>query len=106
VTDAVGGMVRLRALVSADDAAALWDLRCLVRERLVEYVWEHQRDSLPRVRADVSAPGPVVPQPPRPAGDSPSGARVFSGGDDGDARGAAFAGPEDQGPARSALPRS
>jgi small-conductance mechanosensitive channel len=105
VTDAVGGMVRLRALVSANDAGALWDLRCLVRERLVAYVWEHQRDSLPRVRADVSAPGPVVPQPPRTEQDASSGARAFSGGDDGDARGAAFSGPDDQTPARSALPR-
>jgi small-conductance mechanosensitive channel len=53
VTDAVGGMIRLRALVSANDAPSLWDLRCLVRERLVTWVFEHRRDSLPRVRADV-----------------------------------------------------
>jgi hypothetical protein len=93
VTDAVGGMVRLRALVSAGDAAALWDLRCLVRERLVAFVWEHQRDALPRMRADVAAPGPVVtPRPPAPPSDD---ARVFSGGDDGAARGAAFTGPDD-----------
>jgi len=105
VTDAVGGMVRLRALVSADDAGALWDLRCLVRERLVAYVWENQRDSLPRVRADVSAPGPVAPRPAPPGEDAPSGARVFSGGVDSDARGAAFAGPDEPDPARSAVPR-
>ena len=43
VTEAIGGMVRLRALVSAHDAGALWDLRCLVRERLVGWVWEHRR---------------------------------------------------------------
>ena len=46
VTDAIGGMIRLRALVSAADAPSLWDLRCLVRERLVAWVWEHQRHAL------------------------------------------------------------
>ncbi|SNY59962.1 mechanosensitive ion channel family protein [Paractinoplanes atraurantiacus] len=96
VTDAVGGMVRLRALVSANDAGALWDLRCLVRERLVNFIWRHQRDSMPRVRADLSQPGPAGPvRPvPKPDPDSPD-SRVFSGGDDGDSRGIAFGGPEE-----------
>ena len=61
VTEATGGMIRLRALVSANDAPALWDLRCLVRERLVAWVWTHQRDSLPRVRADINAPHEPAP---------------------------------------------
>ncbi|MGX6601111.1 mechanosensitive ion channel family protein [Micromonosporaceae bacterium Da 78-11] len=100
VTDAVGGMIRLRALVSANDSPALWDLRCLVRERLVSWVWQHQRESLPRLRADVGAPSPgSAPLRPvsRPEGtqDAPGDARVFSGGDDGEARGAAFAGPDE-----------
>ncbi|MGC1212965.1 MAG: mechanosensitive ion channel domain-containing protein, partial [Micromonospora sp.] len=38
VTDATGGMIRVRALVSAADAGSLWDLRCLVREHLVAWV--------------------------------------------------------------------
>jgi small-conductance mechanosensitive channel len=98
VTDAVGGSIRLRALVSAADAPSLWDLRCLVRERLVAWVWEHQRDALPRVRADVGAPDetnaplrPAAQRDPDASGDD----RVFSGGDDGEARGAAFSGPEE-----------
>jgi small-conductance mechanosensitive channel len=98
MTDAVGGSIRLRALVSAADAPSLWDLRCLVRERLVAWVWERQRDALPRVRADVSAPretnaplGPAVHHD----NDAPGDGRVFSGGDDGEARGTAFAGPPD-----------
>jgi small-conductance mechanosensitive channel len=100
VTDAVGGMIRLRALVSAQDAGSLWDLRCLVRERLVAWVFENRRDSLPRLRADV-APGEHAPVPAvthRPEGDAEAreDARVFSGAGDGDERAAAFSGPEEQ----------
>jgi hypothetical protein len=97
VTDAVGGSIRLRALVSAPDAASLWDLRCLVRERLVSWVWENQRDALPRMRADVAPPREST-APLRPATrqdhDAPGDGRVFSGGDDGEARGVTFAGPD------------
>jgi small-conductance mechanosensitive channel len=101
VTDAVGGNVRLRALVSAADAPALWDLRCLVRERLVTYVWRHQRDALPRLRADVGPePAPLsphrpIPHPSRSGPDATGDARVFSGGPDGEERGARFAGPDE-----------
>jgi small-conductance mechanosensitive channel len=95
VTDALGGSIRLRALVSANDAAALWDLRCLVRERLVTYVWEKQQDALPRVRAELDG---HQARNLRPAGsavaEASDDARVFSGGEDGDERGAAFVGPE------------
>jgi small-conductance mechanosensitive channel len=94
VTDAIGGMIRLRALVSAADAAALWDLRCLVRERLVGYVWEQQQTALPRIRADVD--GIRTGRIPTAHEAEPSAdARVFSGGDDADERGAAFLGPEE-----------
>jgi small-conductance mechanosensitive channel len=98
VTDAVGGMVRVRALVSAADAGTLFDLRCLVRERLVAYVWQHARGSVPRVRADVQqGSGPARPAPrAEPDGDAPNDGRVFSGGNDGQARGNQFAGPEEE----------
>jgi small-conductance mechanosensitive channel len=51
VTDATNSLVRVRALVSARDAPTLWDLRCLVRERLVNWVQTHEPDSRPRIRA-------------------------------------------------------
>ncbi len=102
VTQATGGLIRLRALVSAADAPSLWDLRCLVRERLVSYVWEKERAALPRFRADVSAPGPVVVRPAEP--EAPSDSRVFSGGDDGQARGVAFAGPDEPAPGGVGVP--
>jgi hypothetical protein len=98
VTDAVGGMIRLRALVSAHDAGSLWDLRCLVRERMVAWIFEHRRDSLPRLRADV-APGERVlaGRMHRPGGDAEADddSRVFGGTGDGDERAVAFGGPEE-----------
>jgi small-conductance mechanosensitive channel len=97
VTEAIGGAIRLRALVSANDAAALWDLRCLVRERLVTYVWEKHQDALPRVRADVDGHRtlPVAHRPPAHGqAEASDDARVFGGGRDGDERGAAFLGRE------------
>jgi small-conductance mechanosensitive channel len=91
VTDATGGTIRLRALVSAADAGALWDLRCLVRERLVSWVWEHRKGALPRLRADTDPPRPQAVSPSRP--DDPGhDDQVFAGGADGDRRGATFSG--------------
>jgi hypothetical protein len=97
VTEAVGGTIRLRALVSARDAGALWDLRCLVRERLVHWVWENERGALPRFRADTDPPRPSRPT----STEQPPGKddQVFAGGTDGVARGAAFVGRDEPHPA-------
>ena len=95
VTDAVGGSVRLRALVSAADAPSLWDLRCLVRERLVTHIWQHQRDALPRHRADV-ADATAARSEPRVAPRTDSGEGRSPAGAGGDERAAAFAGPDEQ----------
>ena len=97
VTDAIGGMIRLRALVSAKDAAALWDLRCLVRERLVGYVWEHQQAALPRIRAQVDG-DQIHPIQAVHQAEASDDARVFGGGDDGEERGTAFARPDKPAP--------
>lgn len=59
VTDATGGLVRVRVLVSAADSAALWDLRCLVREELVEWVREQDRAAIPTQRVLVDEPTDV-----------------------------------------------
>jgi small-conductance mechanosensitive channel len=53
VTDAVGGFVRVRVLVSASDAPKLFDLRCEVREELVDWVHRHGAAGLPRTRVVV-----------------------------------------------------
>jgi small-conductance mechanosensitive channel len=64
VTDATGGIVRIRALMSASDAAALWDLRCIVREELVTWSREHSgATALPRQRVElVGATDDAEPQ--------------------------------------------
>ncbi|GAA3762830.1 mechanosensitive ion channel [Plantactinospora mayteni] len=110
VTDAVGGMVRLRALVSAADAPRLWDLRCLVREHLVGWVRDQRPTALPRLRTEVGdASGRlpwqwVEPRGPVPGGtadnrpaehEPPDDARLFGGTDDGEARSSAFVGPDE-----------
>ncbi|WP_232796921.1 mechanosensitive ion channel family protein [Blastococcus atacamensis] len=100
VTDAVGSVVRLRALVSAGDAGSLWDLRCEVREGLVRWL-RQQATALPRVRLERAVPVPA-PEPagaPGPA-DEPAGVpesaentTVFSGSAEGKERSQTFAGP-------------
>jgi small-conductance mechanosensitive channel len=54
VTDAKDRTLELRALMSAADSSALWDLRCLVRERLVGYLQSSHPSALPRLRAETS----------------------------------------------------
>ncbi|TDC59636.1 mechanosensitive ion channel [Micromonospora sp. KC207] len=104
VTDATGGLIKVRALVSAANAGSLWDLRCLVREHLVGWVRDHRPTALPRMRAEVGdASGAlpwqaVQPRPPmrrRTEPEAPDDARVFGGSDDGAARSEAFVGPDE-----------
>jgi small-conductance mechanosensitive channel len=59
VTEATGSYVRIRALVSAHDAPTLWDLRCDVRERLVEWIRQEHPAALPKLRAEVAGPSPL-----------------------------------------------
>jgi small-conductance mechanosensitive channel len=103
VTDATGGNVRVRALVSAANAGNLWDLRCLVREHLVAWVREQRPTAMPRMRTELGDATSDLPwqwvQPRRPVrrpdGDVPDDARLFGGSDDGDARSEAFVGPDE-----------
>jgi small-conductance mechanosensitive channel len=53
VTDATDRSLELRALMSASDASSLWDLRCEVRERLVEFVQREHPEALPKVRGEL-----------------------------------------------------
>jgi small-conductance mechanosensitive channel len=91
VTDAVNSFVRVRALVSAPDAGRLWDLRCLVREHLVDWLRRRQPGALPQVR--VQAITPSNGQVGRPSrGEHDADARVFGESVDGEERVRAFGG--------------
>lgn len=58
VTDAREHVVELRALASAPDATRLWDLRCHIREGLIDFLQSRYPDSLPKWRAVVTATPP------------------------------------------------
>lgn len=98
VTDAVNFVVRVRALVSAADAPTLFDLRCLVRERLVDWVRRTHPEALPRVRhesRDIALAGPTGPTGPAgPEGRSEPDSRAFGETPDGQDRAALFSGPD------------
>ena len=50
VTDANENTVQMRALVSAANADAAWDLRCEVREKLIAFLQSEYTNALPRRR--------------------------------------------------------
>ncbi|MGE2836244.1 mechanosensitive ion channel domain-containing protein [Mycobacterium sp. SMC-4] len=52
ITDAVGGLVRVRMLVSASNAGALFDLRCHIREGMVAWLQATHPNGLPRQRIE------------------------------------------------------
>lgn len=59
VIDATGGMVRVRATVSARDGSDLWYLQCQVREMLITWVQREALGSLPRTRFEPTEGDPV-----------------------------------------------
>jgi small-conductance mechanosensitive channel len=60
VTDASERAIQVRALVTAADSGKTWDLRCRVREALLDFMQREYPQFLPQVRVDagVSGPGP------------------------------------------------
>ncbi len=53
VTNLTDRTVELRALMSAPESSTAWDLRCYVREKLVQFLQERYPECLPRARAEV-----------------------------------------------------
>jgi hypothetical protein len=53
VTDASEHTVELRALMSATTSGRAWDLRCHVREAMLDFLQREHPQSLPRVRAEL-----------------------------------------------------
>jgi small-conductance mechanosensitive channel len=85
VTDAVNGWVRIRILVTAKDAPTLFDLRCFVREHMVDWLQSKNEGGLPRFRVES-----VDRVSPRRNKSEPSG--LFSGDDEGEQRAARITG--------------
>lgn len=57
VTDASAQTIQLRALMSARDAGTAWDLRCEIRENLIEFIQRNYPQCLPRTRAELAPEG-------------------------------------------------
>lgn len=55
VTNCSEQTMELRALMSAPDGSAAWDIRCYVREKLLQFLQAKYPGSLPRVRAELAA---------------------------------------------------
>jgi small-conductance mechanosensitive channel len=53
ITDASEHAIQVRALMSASDAQSAWDLRCEVREKLLEFVQKKYPECLPRNRNEL-----------------------------------------------------
>jgi len=54
VTDFTEHAMQLRAIMSANNSSAAFDLRCFVRERLIAYLQKNHPGSLPTARAQLS----------------------------------------------------
>ncbi len=63
VTEAGDRTLQLRALMSAADASIAWDLRCEVREKLIDFLQREHPNALPRLRAYVAPPQTPTPSP-------------------------------------------
>jgi small-conductance mechanosensitive channel len=53
VTNTTERAMEIRALMSAADASIAWDLRCEVREKLIDFIQQRYPDCLPKVRGEI-----------------------------------------------------
>ncbi len=54
VTDAKEGTIELRCLMSTRSSGQAFDLRCEVREQLIDFLQKHHPEALPRQRSEVA----------------------------------------------------
>jgi len=57
VTNSKPEAMELRCLMSSRDAAKGWDLKCDIREGLIDFIRSHHPESLPRLRAEITRDG-------------------------------------------------
>jgi len=68
VTDADARAMQLRVLVSSASSGENFDLRCEVREGLVDFIRQHHPQALPRLRAEVPGGAATALAEPQPGG--------------------------------------
>jgi small-conductance mechanosensitive channel len=61
VTHALASTIELRALVSARNSGEAWDLRCYVREKMIDHIQATYPGALPKQRLEIE--GQTVPEP-------------------------------------------
>jgi small-conductance mechanosensitive channel len=52
ITNATEHTMELRAIISAADSSKAWDMRCEVREKLIDFIQNKYPDALPKTRAE------------------------------------------------------
>jgi small-conductance mechanosensitive channel len=62
VSNASERTMELRALMSSPDSSSAWDLRCLVREKLIDFIRLNSPAALPRIRVEMSSDGTMPKQ--------------------------------------------
>lgn len=90
VTDAVGGFVRVRMLVSAPNAPALFDLRCEVREGIIDWLQREAPGAMPHIRTEQASPRNRVVRPSHPGRRQKADSGLFTGSAQAEERGKAF----------------
>jgi small-conductance mechanosensitive channel len=53
VTNATEKTIELRILVSSNNSSEAWDLRCFIREKMINFIQKNYPDSLPVTRAEL-----------------------------------------------------
>jgi Small-conductance mechanosensitive channel len=62
VSDALQNTMQLRALMDVRNSSDAWDLRCLVREKLIDFIQRNYPGSLPKYRGEFGTQGTGNPQ--------------------------------------------
>ena len=65
VTDASAAAIELRLLMSAANGSMLFDLRCGLRESMLDWIRRHQPEAIPRRRTEPVGPLAIARTPPR-----------------------------------------
>lgn len=78
VSDLEHHTMQLRALMDARNSSDAWDLRCLVREKLVEFIQKNYPESLPRYRGEFQTQAAEMPIQPKGRLPEPDSRRAIS----------------------------